>query len=921
MPQEPGPVDENSGKRLTPVMEQYLILKGRCGDSILFFQIGDFYETFWSDAETVSRELDIVLTSRSKGSGGEKIPLAGVPCHAFDSYVSRLVRRGYRVAIVDQVGNPRDYKGVVKRELTRIISPGTVIDPSMVTSHAAVYLMAVAEEKQGSGITAAFLDITTGEFFYTLCNSDDNYLSLGTEVAKYRPGECIISPSASPAVTHVLREKGVLVTRCEDETFSYEKARDALLAHFHVASLEGYGLVSRFSAVRALGAALLYAKETQGQELPHITGFSDKSVLNTMVLDAVTLRNLEILSNIRDGGDEGTLRKMLDLTITPMGSRVLARCITNPLLSPERINDRLDGVEYFYSSGPGRASLRELLAGCSDIARIAGRVSYGNAGPRDLVSLAASLERVPRVSALFGEDDKNVPPVIREAVALFHDHSGTVELIRRGIMDDPPAIIRNGMVIREGFDAELDEFRLVSGSGKDWIGQLQQEEREKTGIKSLKVGYNSVFGYYIEVSKPNLPLVPPEYERKQTTSTGERFTIPSLREKEASIAHAEERLIAREIELYQCILSEIRPLVPGILSTAEGIGQLDYYAALAEAARRYQFARPRVNPGCRHIIRDARHPVVEQRMRGEYIPNDVRLDGSTEQVLIITGANMAGKSTYMRSVALITILAQMGSYVPASYAEIGVVDRIFTRVGAFDDLALGQSTFMVEMIELANILNNVTKNSLVILDEIGRGTSTLDGFCIAKAVLEFLHGRGSTGPRTLFATHFHEIVGIDTTLPRVRNCHFAVRETGNEVIFLRKIVPGATDRSYGIHVARIAGVPRKVADRAQEIMAEAEEENEIPGKKIRKYTQMLLFDAQEVKRDPLLEELAHLPVDTMTPLDALVTLHSLKTRAKAGKDACCDVPGVAGQNGVTSPRDNPGNGTPEDPGTVEKGGG
>ena len=421
-------------------------------------------------------------------------------------------------------------------------------------------------------------------------------------------------------------------------------------------------------------------------------------------------------------------------------------------------------------------------------------------------------------------------------------------------MEDPPATVKNGMVIREGYDAGLDHLRSISGSGKDWIIQLQQEERDTTGIKSLKVGYNSVFGYYIEVTKPNLHLVPPSYERKQTTSTGERFTIPSLREKEASIANADERLLARESVLYSALLRDLQEVVPAIQSTAEGIGSVDLFSALAESARKNHYVRPEVNPGNRHLIREGRHPVVEYRMTGSFVPNDVMINAEGEQVLIITGANMAGKSTYMRSVALITIMAQCGSFVPADYAEIGVVDRIFTRVGAFDDLASGQSTFMVEMIELANILNNVTKRSLVILDEIGRGTSTLDGFCIAKSVLEFLHGKGGSGPRTLFATHFHEIVGIESDLPRVRNYHFAVRDTGKEVVFLRKIIPGATDKSYGIHVAQIAGVPRKVTDRANAIMNEVEGKDTNPGGKVRRYTQMLIVDAPAVPRDPALVE-------------------------------------------------------------------
>ncbi len=891
MPQETGAGKEGPGKRLTPVMEQYHALKKECGDSILFFQIGDFYETFWTDAEVVSRELDIVLTSRSKGADGEKIPLAGVPCHAFDSYTARLVRKGYRVAVVDQVGDPKESKGIVKRQLTRVITPGTVIDPSMVPSTAAAYLMAVAEDSTAGVVSAAFLDITTGEFFYSVCPKENRFQSLDAEIAKYHPGECIVSPGLDPQAITLLSDRAVPVTQWKQEGFALERAKEVLMSHFHVASLDGFGLLSRGSAVRALGGALSYAKETQGKELPHITGISDRTVTGTMVLDAVTLRNLEVLNNIRDGGEDGTLKKTLDQTKTPMGSRLLVRCLTNPLIDHEEITARLDAVAYLASHAHLRVALRDLLSRCSDISRIAGRISYGNAGPRDLCTLSSSLRAIPEIRSLTGAGQDDLPMVIQNALSALMDHHATIDLISRAIVEDPPATVKNGMVIREGYDAELDLLRGVSGSGKDWIVQLQQEERATTGIKSLKVGYTSVFGYYIEVTRPNLHLVPASYERKQTTSTGERFTIPSLREKEASIANADERLLAREGVLYTALLRELQEVVPAVQSSANGIGHLDLFSALAEAARKYQYIRPAIDPGNRHLIREGRHPVVEQRMTGSFVPNDVMIDGAGEQVLIITGANMAGKSTYMRSVALITIMAQMGSFIPASYGEIGVVDRIFTRVGAFDDLASGQSTFMVEMIELANILNNVTKKSLVILDEIGRGTSTLDGFCIAKAVLEFLHGKGSSGPRTLFATHFHEIVGIESDLPRIRNYHFAVRDTGKEVVFLRKIIPGATDKSYGIHVAQIAGVPRKVIDRANTIMNEVETRETNPGGKVRRYTQMLLVDAPVVQRDPVLQEIEKLSVDSMTPLEALTWLSELQKRVQQGSPTGLDKSG------------------------------
>ena len=875
-----GAVNEQLGKRLTPAMEQYRVLKERCGDSILFFHIGDFYETFGSDAETVSRELDIVLTSRSKGSDGERVPLAGVPCHAADSYIARLVKKGYRVAVCDQVGDAKENKGIVNRQLTRVITPGTVIDPAMVSTPDATYLMAIAEDRNSRVISAAFLDITTGEFFYSVCPAENGYHALDAEIAKYHPGECIVPAELTPAIVTLVRERGITVTPWKEEAFFPENAKAALVSHFGVVSLEGFGLTSAPSAVQAAGAALGYVRETQGRELAHITNLSDRSGEGLLMLDAVTLRNLEVLANIRDGGDDGTLKKTIDFTKTPMGSRLLVRCLTNPLADPGLINERLDAVEFFADREHERAVLSGLLTRCMDIARIAGRISYGNANPRDLAALALSLKTVPEMRNLFIKGSTQIPRAVQAALGYLTDHRETIDLISRAIVDDPPPVVKHGGVIRTGYDRELDELRNVSGSGKDWIVRFQQAERDRTGIKSLKVGYTSVFGYYIEVTKPNLHLVPPEYERKQTTSTGERFTVPALREKEAAITRADERLLVRESTLYSDLIRILADDVTALKTTAEGIAFLDFFRALAEAARINNYVRPKVDGTTQHLVRDGRHPVVEQRMSGGFVPNDVVLDAGGEQILVITGANMAGKSTYMRSVAQITILAQMGGYVPASFAQLGVVDRIFTRVGAFDDLASGQSTFMVEMLELANILNNVTKRSLVILDEIGRGTSTLDGFCIAKAVLEFLHGKGNCGPRTLFATHFHEIVGIESELKRVKNYHFAVRDTGKEVIFLRKLIPGATDRSYGIHVARIAGVPRKVVDRASALMDEVETTGTHPAGKVRKYTQVLLFDAPPQGPDPIVSELQNLSLDLMTPIEALNTLHALQEKTQ-----------------------------------------
>jgi len=660
-----------------------------------------------------------------------------------------------------------------------------------------------------------------------------------------------------------------------------------LCRHFGVASLAGFGLDGTPAAVAAAGAALAYALETQHASLPHITPPLLKTSAQSMMLDAVTLRNLEIREGIRAGTKGATLLSSLDLTVTPMGSRLLNRYLSRPLTDIAEINRRLDAVGYLAGATTARLSLRDRLKSCADIERIAARIAYGNAGPRDLVALAASLDALPALKASVADGMKTgtLPPLVEGALAAIRELPGTSALIGRAIADDPPAVARNGGVIRTGYNAELDGIRGVLCSGKDWIIELQEKERQATGIKSLKIGYNRIFGYYIDVSKPNVPLVPQRYERKQTTATGERYTIPELREKEALITNADERVLALERTLYTGLLDILKAEISALQSIAAGIAALDVAAALAEAARVRNYVRPQLDSGDAIVIRDGRHPVVEQGPAAGFVPNDTEMSGSDTQVVIITGANMAGKSTYMRAVALICIMAQAGSFVPARHAKIGIIDRIFTRVGAFDDLASGQSTFFVEMLELANILNNVTPRSLVILDEIGRGTSTADGSSIARAVIEFLHGKANAGPKTLFATHFHELISMEDRQKRVKNFHFAVKETKDEVVFLRKLIPGATDKSYGIHVARLAGIPKKVTDRAEVLLDEEQKRQDGAGDangKARRYTQILLVDekaeAPEPETHPVIEELAQINPDEMTPLQALAVLHAMKQR-------------------------------------------
>jgi DNA mismatch repair protein MutS len=855
-------------------MEQYYTIKEKYPDTIVFFHMGDFYETFGSDAEVVSRELDIVLTSRSKDREGNRMPLAGVPCHAVEGYIARMVGKGYRVAIADQLEDPKLAKGVVKRDVVRVITPGTVIDSGMLRSSGASFLMAIAPDGREDRFGAAFLDVSTGEFFARVCSGDAELLS---EVAKYRPSEAVIPSSGSGRLGSLLADRGVVVTPFREDAFSDPSSREALREQFRVDSLDGFGAAENPAAIRAAGAALRYAHETQMAPLTHITGLSIRNPGGSLVLDAITLRNLEIFQNVRGDPGHGTLQKTIDRTKTPMGGRLLRMELSAPLTDRGEIERRLDGVEYFAGDMLLREKVRELLARCGDLERIAGRIAYGNAGPRDLIGLKETLLTVPLFKAAFPAGTV-LPDLIGQTLGEIKEQPDLVGLIERGINDDPPALIRSGGVIRNGFDAELDSFRGLTTSGRQWMGDLQQKEREKTGIKSLKVGYNSVFGYYIEVTKANLTLVPPHYERRQTTVSGERYIVPELKEMESRIATAEDRLCAREGELYAGILRELQGSIPVLQEISRGIAVLDVAASLADLAKEFRYVRPVIDEKTGLLIREGRHPVVEQVLESGYVPNDLSLDGAGDQILIITGANMAGKSTYMRSAALLVILAQMGSFVPAAYARIGLVDRIFTRVGAFDDLASGQSTFMVEMVELANILNNTTPKSLVILDEIGRGTSTLDGYCIARSVLEYLHGKGTSGPRTLFATHFHDLVSMEAELRRVRNYHFAVKDTGVDVVFLRKIIPGATDKSYGIHVAQRAGVPAKVIERAYTLLKE--EPDRYAGGKAPRYTQMLLIDAPgEAEEDPVLRDLKGLPLDGMSPLDALLKLYELQRRA------------------------------------------
>ncbi len=869
-------------EKTTPAMAQYWSIKEQHQDAILFFHIGDFYETFCEDAETVSRELDIALTSRSRDSSGARIPLAGVPCHAAEGYISRLIAKGYRVAVCDQIEDARHVKGIVKREVVRVVTPGTTIDEDLLSSPQARFLMAVVPGDRKTELGLSFLDLSTGQFLVTACSRDRGNGDLVSEIRRYQPAECLLPATLADELGDIVRTCGVVVT-ITGASPGTDEASSFLKEQFGGEELGRSGVLGCPAAVRAGAVALRYAKEMQRKELSHIRSLSFHRLSEGCVIDGITQRNLEIIRSIRGRAGDPTLLSILDLTGTPMGSRLLRQWLTTPLLSVERINDRLDGVEFFTKNTPARAKIRAIIAKTADIDRIAGRISCRTASPRDLISLARSLSTVPALKDALSESE--LPRLVSGALGNLGDPGAMTDLIGRAITDNPPVSPHSGGVFRDGYDSHLDMLRSRSARGKEWIVALQQQERERTGIRSLKVAYNSVFGYYIEVTRPNLHLVPKEYERKQTTSTGERFTLPELREQEAVIVTTEEGLLALEQELYAKLLDTLAEAMLLFQAISQGMAVLDIISSLAEVAVHHRYTRPVVDKSLDILIREGRHPVVEQSPGVSFVPNDTLLSAGGDQILIITGANMAGKSTYMRAVAHIVVMAQAGSFVPAAHARIGLVDRIFTRVGAFDDLASGQSTFMLEMLELANILNNVSSRSLVILDEIGRGTSTLDGYCIARSVLEFLHGKKQTGPRTLFATHFHEIVTAESDLKRVKNCHFAVRDTGSDVVFLHTLLPGATDRSYGIHVATLAGVPTVVTGRAAAILDELVKGGGHPGERVKRYTQMLLVDAPQATPDPVIADLNDLDPDSMTPRQALEVLYELHRKAGGRKGA------------------------------------
>ena len=857
-------------------MRQYYEAKEKHKDALIFFRMGDFYESFGEDAKVIAKELEITLTSRGRDREGEDMPLAGIPYHAVDSYLPKLIRKGYKVAICEQLEDPKNAKGVVKRGVVRVITPGTVIDPSLISDQSNNYLMSISGEGAEFGIS--FLDVSTGEFMTTQFTDNGNYERIISEASRMRPAECVLPPALfdNKRLVDRLKDLDIVLNRFDADAFDKKNARETLIRHFGVMTLEGMGCEVLPLAISSSGAALLYATTTQMRDLAHIQSVRTYSENEFMVLDSITLRNLEIIQGVR--GDNSSLLSILDSTKTPMGGRLLQKMLLKPLICVGKIIERLDAVDELAKKTLLRFDLRFQLGRVRDIERLIGRIVYGNSNARDLIALKVSLAALPEISKSLKESDIR-SALLLKTIQMLGDFSDIVALLTRALVDEPPLSVREGGMIREGHNEKLDELKKMSLHGKDWIAEMQQKERDRTGIKSLKIGYNSVFGYYIEVTKSNLAHVPPDYIRKQTTSNSERFYTPELKEKEVMILSADEKRTALEFELFTEINSQLAARAKELQATAAALGELDVIADLAEVAVNNRYVRPEVNEGGSILIRDGRHPVVERTLSG-FVPNDTHMDCQENQFLLITGPNMAGKSTYMRQTALIVIMAQLGSFVPASYASVGIVDRIFTRVGAFDDLASGQSTFMIEMVELANILNNATSHSLILLDEIGRGTSTYDGFSIAKAVVEFIHNKDRLGVRSLFATHYHQLTAVEGVLKRVKNYHIAVKEEGSDLVFLRKIIPGATDRSYGIHVARLAGVPLKVTQRAKEILKEVENGSAITrGKDSARYTQVVLFGSEDKKDSPVVEELKKLNVDAMTPLEALNALAAMKKKA------------------------------------------
>ena len=884
----------------TPMMRQYLEIKEQHPDAILFYRLGDFYEMFFDDAITASKVLGITLTSRNAKDDDNKIPLCGVPYHAAPTYLAKLVNAGFRVAVCEQVEDPKTAKGVVKREVARVVSPGVVTDEAVLEDKTNRYLAAVVQGKEDWGLS--FLDISTGEFLVT---ERDSLEGLFDELGRLSPAEILLGEELSEDAAfkdYLTILPSLCLTTRHSSIFHPDSARETLLEHFQTVNLKGFGCDHLKTGIGAAGGLLHYINETQKATLAHIERLTVIELENVLMLDESSRRNLELTQTIVGGQRQGSFLATIDMTQTPMGSRLLKKNLLFPLRNPEHINARLDTVSFFYGGQPVqtdllgtrtgsagaaiRSELRELLTGVYDLERLNSRVVLGSANSRDLTSLKISLAQLPRLKDLCLASE-----------GLLHQDSETLDLLsdihillEEGIREDGPVGIREGRLICRGFNARLDELVHLLTDGKKLILGLEAQEREVTGIPKLKIGFNRVFGYFLEVSRAQAAKVPEHYIRKQTLVNAERYITPELKEFEQKVLGAEEKRLELEYQLFIEIRLAVAQASSRILNAAGFVARVDYYTCMAEVARKYHFNRPEVSDNDEITIKDGRHPVIEASLpAGRFVPNDIHLDQTSYEVLIITGPNMAGKSTVLRQTALITLMAQMGSFVPAREAMIGVVDRIFTRVGAMDDLRKGQSTFMVEMNETANILNNATEKSLVILDEIGRGTSTFDGLSIAWAVTEDLVNKKDIGVKTIFATHYHELTELAKSHRRVKNFHIGVREWDDTIIFLYKLLKGGTSRSYGIQVAALAGVPKSVVERAKELLHEIEtgEFAAMAGSRVepvhkspsrKNPNQLNLFP---LEFSSLYERISQLQLDVMTPLEALNLLHELKREVQS----------------------------------------
>ncbi|MDE4541756.1 DNA mismatch repair protein MutS [Thermoanaerobacterium sp. R66] len=849
----------------TPMMEQYLKIKEKYKDSILFFRIGDFYEMFFDDAVIASKELEIVLTGKDCGQE-ERAPMAGVPFHAADFYIDKLVKKGYKVAICEQLEDPAYAKGLVERDVIRVFTPGTVINTNSLEEKSNNYLLSIFKEGDGYGLS--FVDVLTGELFVTQITKCNDIRKIYDEIMRYSPSEIIANNDffELKRLVKILNSSKVFINKYDKVL---NNAEDVIITQFNK-SLKDLKLERKKYAIKSLASVLLYLKEMQKVELNQLNNLTYYEDNSFMLLDNNTIRNLEIIYSInRDHSKSGTLLSVLDQTVTPMGGRLLKRWLEEPLIDVEKINYRLDSVSELYNDYKGRLDIRDILKGIYDLERLSSKLVYQNINAKDLLSIKISIERLPKLKQLLDKYNSNY---LKEIFSKLDTLQDIHDLIDKSIKDDPSSNVKEGNIIKDGFDKNIDELRRASIDGKSWIANLEAYEKEKTGIKTLKIGYNKVFGYYIEVSKSYISSVPENYIRKQTLANAERYITPELKEIEEKILGAETKLVEMEYEIFDRIREQIKNEIYRIQMTSRYIAILDVLVSLATVAETNNYVKPVVNSSDRIVIKDGRHPVIETIMDDSFISNDIEIDGK-KPIMIITGPNMAGKSTYMRQVALIVLMAQIGSFVPASYAEIGVVDRIFTRVGASDDLFSGQSTFMVEMNEVSIILNSATKNSLIILDEVGRGTSTYDGMSIAFAILEYIHDKIKA--KTMFATHYHELTNLEDKLDGIKNYNISVEETDDEIIFLRKIIPGAADKSYGIQVAKLAGLPDELIQNAKKILNNLEN-SDLEVATTFTPTQIDIFS---LEKETLIEEIVDLDIENITPIQALNYLYDLKKKA------------------------------------------